>query len=158
MQFLAQVLTQEHVVPIFMCQNEPGLCDEWDPRAGGNTAFVFPRDGLAAAQVPAEGETKLPEASGITSTVIDGVPYEEARQQWATDTGRVRREVLGQLGGEPSWLQCDETPSCRSCAQPMPFVAQLEQGLSRTEINFGGGSGYVFACWPCTEATFLWQS
>jgi hypothetical protein len=158
MQFLAQVLTDEHIVSVFMCQNDPGLCDEWDPLAGGNRAFAFPREGLTAAQVPAEGETQLPEASGIASTVIDGVPYEEAREQWATETNRPGREVLGQLGGDPSWLQGDETPVCRSCAQPMPFLAQLEEGPSRTAMNLGGGSAYVFTCLPCTEATFLWQS
>jgi hypothetical protein len=40
----------------------------------------------------------------------------------------------------------------------MNLVAQLEQGLSRSEINFGGGTGYAFACLPCAEAAFLWQS
>ncbi|ONI72408.1 hypothetical protein BWI15_20450 [Kribbella sp. ALI-6-A] len=157
MQFLAQVLTGEHAVAIFMCANDPGLCEEWDPAAGGNRALVFPASELAPAQVPAEGETRLPEASGI-DLVTDDAPYETAREQWAKTNGRPRREILGQLGGTPSWLQGDETPTCASCTQPMNLVAQLEQGLSRTEMNFGGGSGYAFACLPCAEATFLWQS
>jgi hypothetical protein len=157
MQFLAQVLTEEHAVSIFMCQNDPGLCDEWDPAAGGNRALVFPASELAPAQVPAKGETRLPEASGIDTLVIDGLPYETAREQWANTSGRPRREILGQLGGAPSWLQGDETPACPSCDQPMNLVTQLEQGLSRSEINFGGGTGYAFACLPCAEGAFLWQ-
>lgn len=159
MQFLAQLLVDESsVVAIFMCQNDPGLCEEWSPAYGGNRAMIFPRAGLAPAQVPTDGETLLPEASGVEPTAV-GLPYEEAREQWAESHGRSGREVLGQLGGEPSWIQGDETPGCPSCSQPMIFVAQLEQGLSHTEINFGGGgSGYAFACRPCAQAAFLWQS
>ncbi|ADB33960.1 conserved hypothetical protein [Kribbella flavida DSM 17836] len=162
MQFLAQLFVdgaepEAHVVSVFMCQNDPGLCEEWDPAFGGNRALVFPAAGLVPAQVPATGETLLPEASGVNPTVVD-LPYEKAREQWADTQGISRREILGQLAGEPSWLQGDETPTCSSCAQPMAFVAQLEQGTSRAEINLGGGSGYTFACFPCGQAAFLWQS
>jgi hypothetical protein len=31
--------------------------------------------------------------------------------------GRTMRDVLGQLGGVPSWLQHDETPTCPSCRE-----------------------------------------
>ncbi|MFB7113316.1 hypothetical protein [Streptomyces sp. NPDC056190] len=69
------------------------------------------------------------------------------------------RDVLGQLGGVPSWLQHDETPACPSRAQPMSFMAQLEEGRDhRTAMNFGGGGcGYVFVCASCEEGSFLWQ-
>ena len=77
--------------------------------------------------------------------------------------GRVRvRGVAGgreKPGGVPSWLQHDETPTCPPCAQPMSFMAQLEEGRDyRTAMNFGGdGCGYAFACAPCKEGPFLWQ-
>jgi len=41
-----------------MCQNDPGLCVEWDLIAGGNRGAVVPRAGLTAAPVPAEGQTQ----------------------------------------------------------------------------------------------------
>ncbi|MFJ3792841.1 hypothetical protein [Kitasatospora sp. NPDC090091] len=67
--------------------------------------------------------------------------------------------MLGRLGGEPDWLQYDETPSCSSCARPMAFVAQLQEGPDPvTAMNFGGGgTAYAFACEPCAGAAFLWQ-
>lgn len=170
MQFLAQLFLDDlarhgtgaasaNVLSIFMCQNDPGLCDEWDPAFGGNTALLFPLDGLAPAAVPAEGVTALPEVSGVDYVVVEGTGYEEARGQWSTTTGRSRRHVLGQLGGAPAWLQGDETPSCSSCSRPMDFVAQLEEGHhGRTAMNFGGGSAYAFTCVSCARGAFLWQS
>ena len=52
MQFLAQVRVDDvepdaaGLLSIFMCQNDPGLCEEWDPVAGGNRAFVFGTDAV----------------------------------------------------------------------------------------------------------------
>ncbi len=172
MQFLAQLLVNapgtqgagpaasaECVLPVFMCQNDPGLCDEWDPVAGGNRALLFPRAGLTAAPVPAEGRTLLQETCGVDCTVTGAAPYHKARSHWSQAHGRPVRDVLGQLGGVPSWLRHDETPICPSCTRPMSFMAQLEEGRDyRTAMNFGGdGCGYVFACAPCREGSFLWQ-
>ncbi len=171
MQFLARLLVSDlsaqgsvpeasaGVLSVFMCQNDPGLCDEWDPGAGGNRALLFPGVGLTVAPVPAEGETLLPETCGIDCTVIDAAAYSEARILWAQAHGSPVRDVLGQLGGVPSWLQHDETPTCPACGQPMNFVAQLEEGRDhQTTMNFGGGGcGYAFACSPCGEGSFLWQ-
>lgn len=96
MQFLAQLLVNipgaqgteaaaedECALSVFMCQNDPGLCDEWDPVAGGNRALLFPRARLTLAPVPAEGETLLSETCGIAHTAIDAVPYHEARSNWS---------------------------------------------------------------------------
>jgi len=68
-------------------------------------------------------------------------------------------EVLGQVGGQPAWLQNDETPVCSVCDQPMSFVAQLEEGHDhQTAANFGGGGcGYGYRCDTCRNAAFLWQ-
>lgn len=67
--------------------------------------------------------------------------------------------VPGRLGGEPDWLQGDETPDCPHRAGHMTFVAELADGRDfATSANFGGGGrGYVFGCHPCGEAAFLWQ-
>ncbi|MFF4207966.1 DUF1963 domain-containing protein [Streptomyces sp. NPDC001796] len=151
--------TPPHILSVFMCQNDPGLCAEWDPFAGGNRALVLPSSGLTAAVVPTEGETLSPETCGIDRTAMDGASYDAARRRWAEAHGRSEQEVLGQLGGVPSWLQADETPACRSCGHSMGFVAQLEEGHDhRTALNFGGGGrGYAFACTACEEGCFLWQ-
>ncbi len=161
MQFLAQV---EHVRPepallsIFMCQNDPGLCEEWDAKLGGNKAFVFPAGPVRAAQVPGEGDTSLGEVSAVDVREVDGSDYWSARTKWTEAAGGPGRVVLGQLGGQPAWLQDDETPACEKCATPMTFVVQLEEGHNhRTSANFGGGCGYGFRCETCDNAAFLWQ-
>lgn len=100
----------------------------------------------------------LGEVSAVAYVEVGGDYYEQARDIWCDQQQRPFEEVLGQLGGEPSWIQDDETPDCPVCRQPMAFVAQLEQGHDhRTAANFGGGCAYAFVCEPCREGAFLWQ-
>ncbi|WP_245736527.1 DUF1963 domain-containing protein [Micromonospora pattaloongensis] len=165
MQFLAQICLADAdpggagLLSVFMCQNEPGLCDEWDATGGGNRAFVFGSDATRAALVPDEGVTMLDETSAIGFAQIEGDDYLGARDRWAGESGRSVLDVLGQVGGRPAWLQNDETPDCGVCGQPMSFVVQLEEGHDyRTSANFGGGGcGYGFCCRSCGDAAFLWQ-
>jgi hypothetical protein len=170
MQFLAQVsLTDVEpgnagLLSLFMCQNHPGLCEEWDPSAGGNRAFVFGADAVLIPSVPSDGVTMLEETSAVQFEEVDVEDYLDAAEQWSRQTGRGVPEVLGQVGGEPAWLQNDETPTCDHCARPMTLVVQLEEGHDhQTAANFGGGGGggggcgYGFRCAPCGTAAFLWQ-
>jgi hypothetical protein len=165
MQFLTQVMLgdlgtgdRHGVLSVFMCQNDPGLCEEWDPIAGGNQALLFALPGLRAAVVPPGPATALGEVSAVRCVMAAG-DYEEARLGWAEREGRPGRDVLGQLGDQPSWVQHDETPACPGCGTPMSFAFQLEEGRDRhTAANFGGGGcGYGFTCHPCGTAAFLWQ-
>ncbi|MBC9718805.1 hypothetical protein H9Y04_40390 [Streptomyces sp. TRM66268-LWL] len=143
-QFLAHLPLAFGTVSVFFCQNDPGMCDEWDATGGANRAFLF-RGELTAAAVPSEGETLLGAVTALRTHPADA-PTEE--------------RVLGRLGGEPEWIQGDETPDCPSCAGRMTFTAELEEGADyETAANFGGGGrGYVFHCEPCGEAAFLWQT
>lgn len=161
MQFLGQLRVDysDELLLLFMCQNDPGGCSEWDPDEGAN-AVVVPAVGLALVEPPAEGDVVRPTRHGAATATVAGDDYEEARVAWASGHGVSPRQVLGQLGGAPSWLQGEEVPNCDGCEQPMPFAAQLEQGPDwKTEMNFGGGgSAYVFRC-ACAKggAKMLWQ-
>ena len=162
MQFLAQVTLDgaTGLLSIFMCQNDPGLCEEWDATAGGNRAYVLGADAVYLSGPPGDGITLMEETSGVEFVEVDGEDYFAARELWSEQTGRRAVDVLGQLGGDPAWLQFDETPTCGGCTGPMTFVVQLEEGHDhRTSANFGGGGcGYGFRCGPCGTAAFLWQS
>ncbi|MFD6417146.1 hypothetical protein [Streptomyces sp. NPDC060194] len=141
-QFLVHLPLDSCVVAVFFCQNDPGMCDDWDPASGANRAYVF--DGLLApAAVPADGETQLGAVTALH-------PHPDGEPAPAT--------VLGRLAGDPDWIQNDETPACPACTEPMTFTAQLEEGADHaTAANFGSGRAYVFRCHPCAEAAFLWQ-
>jgi hypothetical protein len=148
MQFIVQLLPDgaselERSLLVFMCQNDPGMCDDWNPRSGANKSYLFPVDDLRAAEVPAEGKTTLGAVSGM-------------RLQAEAPEGA---QVLGRVGGKPEWIQADETPGCPTCGDYMDFFAQLEQGHDHsTGVNFGGdGLGYAFVCKECQEAAFVWQ-
>ncbi|AUG80601.1 hypothetical protein CFP65_5924 [Kitasatospora sp. MMS16-BH015] len=172
MQFLAQVVLDDlgrnglsgaavgrGVLAVFMCQNEPGQCGDWSAGSGGNSALVLPSAGLRLAEVPGQGALLLGAVTGVTYMQAGTGGYDDDAEVWYRTAGRAAREVMGQLGGEPEWLQGDQTPGCAGCGGEMGFVAQFEEGPdARTAANFGGGgAAYAFACEPCGEAAFLWQ-
>lgn len=166
MQFLGQIPVETQqgdasLLLLFMCQNDPGLCHEWDADAGGNAVIVVPAQSLELVDPPEEGETIRPVRYGAAVVKVEGENYDEAREDWAASTGANVRNVLGQIGGSPAWLQGEEVPSCDSCNAPMSFVAQLEEGPDHeTAMNFGGGGcAYIYHCRrDKDQAKMLWQS
>ena len=166
MQFLAQLplgpvnqsrMHHDQVLLLFQCQSQPGLCDEWDPNAGGNSAILVESRGRVPMNVP-KGETLLPAESRLRL-----IEYESSNHgstpddNYCTAYDTPDSQVVGKLGGVPLWIQTDETPVCE-CGTRMSFVAQLEE-RGGGGINFGdAGSGYVFVCESCRDrAKFLWQ-
>ncbi|WAJ31621.1 hypothetical protein [Antarcticirhabdus aurantiaca] len=162
MQFLGQVRspTSERLHLVFMCQNNPGVCSEWDADKGANAVICTATDGLRIAPAPSDGETVRATLYGARVERVRASSYDEARSGWSERHPGRQREVLGQIGGEPDWLQGDETPRCDHCNEPMRFVAQIEEGPDYdTGMNFAGGCGYLFEC-GCVggRGKFLWQS
>ena len=163
MQFLASLDLPEVAPEIgvaasllaFQCQNDPGMCDEWDADAGGNRVLLV-QEGAAVEMVVPPGPTTL---SSVTKVALEpwAVDPENERLDAYLSAVASRSEILGMAGGEPAWLQAEETAPC-VCGQQMRFVAQIDSGASE-EINFGdGGIGYCFICTECpTQARFLWQ-
>ncbi len=162
MQYLGRIAIDDQsgrAVLLFMCQNDPGVCEEWDADDGGNAAFVVAGGDLDVVPPPDTGETHQPGSHGAKLVEIDAADYNGACEAWASDTGRSALDVLGQMDGTPAWIQGDETPSCNCCNQPMQFLAQLEEGPDDgPAMNFGSGSAYVFVCSNGKPtAKFLWQ-
>lgn len=167
MQFLGQLRVPtpvgdgERLLLLFMCQNNPGSCHEWDANAGGNALLIGELSGRLL-DPPAGSETALRGAVyGARNEEVDTKSYDKARSIWQEAVpGRGLREVLGQLFGKAEWLQENETPKCDSCGKRMRFVAQLEEGPNyATAMNFGGaGCAYIFDC-KCgaTTGKMLWQ-
>jgi hypothetical protein len=165
MQFLGQLRIDEQsgddLLLLFMCQSDPGMCDEWDANSGGNKVVAVRTDGAALAK-PADKKNALrPTSYAAKIFNVSGEDYDTARSEWSKSSGKARRQVLGQIGGQPAWIQGEEIPSCDACSEPMSFVAQLEEGLdAATSMNFGGGGcAYVYRC-TCSKnrAKMLWQS
>lgn len=65
MQFLAHLPLEVGVISVFFCQNDPGMCADWDATSGGNCAYLF-LDALEPAAVPTEGVTLLGAATGLS--------------------------------------------------------------------------------------------
>lgn len=174
LQFFAHLPVEESVLSVFVCQNDPGACEFWDATSGANRVHLFPREELRPVTVPETGVTLLPATSAIRTQVVVVDPeedddhddgglapdaYDLARSGWKREPGArfgQQREVLGSLGGSPSYLEDDRRPTCPSCAGAMEFAAHLEEGIStRTAMNLGGQLGYVFVCRACREGAFL---
>jgi hypothetical protein len=166
MQFLAQLPLdaleeasghEDQTLLLFQCQNDPGMCDDWDANGGGNAALLVSSSSREPLQVPI-GETLL-----SSETRLSRVSYLAVHAQKTDDDDYCEAvdapasQVVGKLGGAPLWIQADETPNCE-CGSPMTFVAQLEC-RGGGGINFGDcGAGYAFVCPSCrARAKFLWQ-
>jgi hypothetical protein len=133
---------------LFMCNNDPGMCEEWDADAGGNAVLVVPgKDAAPVKSAPAETAVRQT-LYGATIAPVSQPNYNLAREEWAEANSKTPRQVLGQMYGQPVWIQSEFTPTCSTCDEPMQFVAQLESGPDAdTEINFGGGGcAYVYEC------------
>ncbi|WP_331769335.1 hypothetical protein OG948_36770 (plasmid) [Embleya sp. NBC_00888] len=172
LQFFAHLPVEDGVLSVFVCQNDPGACESWDATSGANRVYLFPREELQPVDVPATGMTLLPATSAIRTHVVTLDPaedddhdelapdaYDLARSGWKREPderfGR-QREVLGSLGGSPSYLEDDRLPACPSCTGTMEFAAHLEEGFSaQSAMNLGGRLGYVFVCRACREGALL---
>ncbi|MFH9613148.1 hypothetical protein ACH4MM_05170 [Streptomyces pratensis] len=172
LQFFAHLPVEDGVLSVFLCQNDPGACEFWDPGSSANRVHLFPREELRPVAVPVAGLTLLPVTSAIRIHVVtidpedaleeEGIEpdaYDLARSGWKLEPGErfgKQREVLGSLGGSPSYLEDDRLPVCPSCTGTMEFAAHLEEGMTwETAMNLGGQLGYVFVCTPCREGAFL---
>lgn len=145
----------EHLVTMFMCQNNPGLCEEWDAEAGGNAVWLQPARAGSLLAAPAKGFTRLNSSYGLDPVAVTSTGYDDAFVEWRAKQAAGAGRAMGGLFGEPSWIQMDETPTCHACRQPMRFVAQLEEG---PDMNFGGGCAYVFDCSCGTDrGKMVWQ-
>jgi hypothetical protein len=72
--------------------------------------------------------------------------------RWAENAGHRH-----QLGGEPTWLQGDETPTCRDCGERMTFYGQLDS-IGDDVVIADVGLVYVFVCFNDFEARAIVQS
>jgi hypothetical protein len=73
--------------------------------------------------------------------------------QWAApEVGHRHR-----LGGEPQWLQQDETPSCPDCGEKMTFYGQLDS-INDDIVLADVGLVYVFVCFDDFQARAIVQS
>lgn len=78
------------------------------------------------------------------------IKYEETTNK-STELGK-----RSKFGGNPDWIQNDETPKCECCKKKMEFVAQLDSidftgyASKNVEYMFGDvGMIYVFFCRDC---------
>ncbi|MFF4821384.1 hypothetical protein ACFY2K_43155 [Kitasatospora sp. NPDC001309] len=154
------------ILALFACRNDPGMCDDWAPTAGGNPAFLLPTTtDLRPRPLP-----HLPDDADADETVLvlgavravtiehtDQAEYDEAREAWAARTGRPDTSVLGQLGGTPAWIQGDETPTCPLCDHPMPPGRPTRRRSPPHRHELRRRLRLRLHCEPCTQALLLWQ-
>lgn len=177
---------------LFLCEgyeDERG-CHTWDAEAGAN-AIVF-------ASGPSEERTPSPANIGFfPERAVDWTDYIPVTEE-NEDSGFINRESWEQveqalettsddedivitvpehygapetllIGGDPQWLQSDESPTCPRCSGPLRLLAQIDAlidaGCGDAEsywLPFGsGGVGYMFICdREChpSGSAFLWQT
>jgi hypothetical protein len=58
------------------------------------------------------------------------------------------------IGGEPDWIQGDETPAC--CGRPMMFYGQLGSLHGKYDL-IDNGIIYIFICRKCLKTQSVFQ-
>nr|WP_314442240.1 hypothetical protein [uncultured Campylobacter sp.] len=86
-------------------------------------------------------------------------PARWAAQDWGMSNSR---QNLARIGGEPSWIQGAQVPTCPICGEKMEFLMQLDSELPSCEqggeVMFGsGGILYVFWCERTRVSGFFMQ-
>jgi hypothetical protein len=85
--------------------------------------------------------------------VLNPAASSEASLAWSiVQSGDYRHKV----GGEPDWIQGEETPECEDCQEPMVFFGQLDH-LGDVEPLQDGGRIFVFYCSDCRQAAAVLQ-
>lgn len=128
MNFIFSLKTDEGISLVFLCQADPGMCDDWDADSGDNAVLNY-----------------------------KSIEIESCSNYLINDSSLPQEQSVGKLGGTPDWIQGDETPNC-DCDKAMTFVAQVEESAHPDLNFGGHGSSYVFTCAPCNKSKFLWQS
>jgi len=155
----ARLPLQRHgALALFACNGSfsAGACQSWEADYGCNRVLLL-------------GEAELRQPALTTAPVVNGLGAASPMAPRFLKYGKADFEadpVLEQnadkvddaskVGGFPSWVQGDESPTCKQCTARMTFVAQLDERLD-SALNFGGGMGYLFVCPDEHEARFLWQ-
>jgi hypothetical protein len=103
-------------------------------------------------------------ASALRETVISLIDLGPLWrwQEWGAANDR---ENLFRVGGQPSWIQCADYPTCAHCGHISHFLLQLDSELpvSGEEPLAGGwswgesGICYIFWCDACKVSTMSWQ-
>ncbi len=91
--------------------------------------------------------------------VLAPTPARWAAQDWGMSNSR---QNLARIGGEPSWIQGAQVPTCPICGEKMEFLMQLDSELPSCEqggeVYFGsGGILYVFWCERTRASAFFMQ-
>jgi len=154
MRFLGQIRHGDHLVLVFMCDDDSDPCPTWEPDNGTTATLVVAKSALKKLSPPSsEDQTTYSRSYGACIEAVDVESYGEAWDIWKASaiTGQ-HSEILGLIGQDPDDEEMnDET--C-SCGNPM-LLARLNAG-GPNDMNFvGDGWGYVSYCSHCQASIFF---
>ena len=125
---------------VYQCEADPGMCDDWDPIAGGNKVIYVEK-----CNTKPTGDSYLSIDSRVLSSKDELIAFSESNSN-----------CYGKIGEPPLWIQGDETPTC-TCGKTMELVCEIDESANEN-FNFGGGgASYTFLCQACNVGAFLWQ-
>ena len=150
---------------VFMCENNPGMCQSWEPASGANAVLLL----RELSSIAPAGEAEYPPFQIVwvehPEFTVDPNERPEGSDEAVADAewnAFVDKFGWNKRGGYPVWVQNPEEPLCPTCGGPTEFIAQFYSMLTANlMVNFGDvGVGYLFLCEKrCSDrgGAFLWQ-
>jgi len=94
---------------------------------------------------------KIPEIKLIPASESDE-GREAIGYKWNAEAGKRHK-----LGGNPDWVQSNETPYCSDCHGAMTFYGQLDSIGDNYDLA-DCGMIYIFVCFDCFTTRSILQS
>ena len=139
------VATSRDVVFIWCAWCSPYVSQATFSKVQEGTATMLPLDLLIdpGPSQPIEVTPEMP-----VGLMRLGPDWDRQDWMWANSV-----ENLYRVGGEPTWIQHPDTPSCPDCGDPLRFLAQLDIA----DITQGDGLAYLFWCDPSAISAVVYQ-
>lgn len=149
-------LQQHGSLSAYMCGNEDGSCQTFEPLFGTNQVILnkVKSKELQARWIQSPSENQ--DNDEYTEVMPDKISYEEVFEIDLESEDADDLLIHNKCGGHVTWYQGDQTPTCPTCQKEMKFVAQFSE--FDEALNFGGdGVAYIFVCPDEHEGAILWQ-
>jgi hypothetical protein len=178
--FIGQIVIDPRLFPVdpgriaylFMTGGNAGKLGTWSPNSSESAVIIqqiSPHRKTTIIEGPRlmesfwEGTVRMERPLELMATVNieEAIPEDDADEIFFGRGEDLWKDYLTginqKIGGEPNWIQGDETPDGWRLLLQLPESPKVNGRSVETNLNFGTGSAYVFVSPDYSQGVLLWQ-